>query len=359
MKNALLRVKTTIYPISFASVFWVLLLIPLFTSNLSVETVSERFNGRKQLIQIFNTFRLRMGDSVFPRVIIGEKQWIYLVAGETIQDYQKTSTWKTKELESLQKNLDKITADFQERGAVFLIVIAPNKSTIYPQYMPQEIKIIGDSSNLDVFLDYMKKHGKTKILDLRPALQEASQEEPVFFKTDSHWNYMGSYIAYRELIKSLSARYPQLQPVPLSSFSKQNIGEVVRDMPGTLGFLGVQENTIIISPASDAPIHTLDMPTVYSRRFRFSFNDSQQQSLKALIYHDSFFLPVVPLLETNFSQTISIQLDPRIQQLTPNIYWGLGWVDQQHPDILIYEVVERSLTRMGRLIDTWRETQSK
>ena len=60
----------------------------------------------------------------------------------------------------------------------------------------------------------MKAYPDVKVLDLRPLLLEAKQRERVYFKTDSHWNYLGAEVGYNALIAALKNILPSVPGVP-------------------------------------------------------------------------------------------------------------------------------------------------
>ena len=50
------------------------------------------------------------------------------------------------------------------------------------------------------------------IVDLRPALKAARQDQDVYYKTNTHWNGYGAFIAYTTIINALGSSYPELKP---------------------------------------------------------------------------------------------------------------------------------------------------
>ena len=59
-------------------------------------------------------------------------------------------------------------------------------------------------------------HSDVKVLDLRPALIQGKAREQVYFKTDSHWNYLGATIGYDALIDAVKAQVPSVPAVAAS-----------------------------------------------------------------------------------------------------------------------------------------------
>ncbi len=325
-----------IYPFIFALVFWGISITPLFKPDVSIGSFENNFLGHNALIEAFNTLRMRLGDRVFPNVIVGKDGWLFYTADRSIDDYQGTNVFSNGELIDYQKRFDALYEKLQQKSIMLVVIIAPDKNTIYPEYMPDQITKTGDQSRLDEFVEYMRKYGKTPVIDLRPDLLEASKTKQVYYKTDTHWNALGEYIAYAEIMSTLSQRYPELISHPLSEYEAVHAGLITHDIPQILGTPMIREDYWNLQPKFDTGTNTMEIPLSDRTNVRFSWNQNQNLP-SALIYHDSFFLGVVPLLEPHFKQTTSI---PRTN--LPGI-WDINWIDQVHPDVVIFESVERFL----------------
>ena len=150
----------------FIVVFFLLLSLPgLFSNNL--KNLEESFWGDKTLITLFSRLRYYLGDKVFDEVIIGEDEWLVFASTSSINDYQ--TPWKVPEedLEQIYQQLTQFEVALEARDINFLTVIAPNKNTIYPEYVPDEIPVLGETSRLDQVLAYLDTRGGVQIMDLR------------------------------------------------------------------------------------------------------------------------------------------------------------------------------------------------
>ena len=327
-----------IYPTLFAILFWIISIVPVLNPNLTLNNIGTSFLGHSQLVETFNTFRLEIGDRVFPDVLVGKDGWLFYTADYSIADYQRLYPFTNRELAYYQKSFDDLYHDLKQNGMTLIVVIAPNKEDIYPQYMPDEIKVVGESTRLDQFISYMHKYGKTPVIDLRPDLIEASKTEDVFYKTDTHWNPNGAYIAYTKILSVLSQYYPDIKPYPLSDYQVVSTGLSNRDMPLIMGVPGIKEEGQILEPNFFDGIYTKVISPSSANSLIERFLSNQDQNLpSALIYRDSFFSDVLPLLESHFSRTISIWHEP-----TPGM-WDIDWIYQIHPDVVIIEYVEREM----------------
>jgi hypothetical protein len=185
-----------------------------------------------------------------------------------------------------------------------VVVIAPDKSTIYPEYMPDQIKVIGSKSRLDQFVDYMHEYGQTPVIDLRPDLLEASKTEQVYYKTDTHWNLLGAHIAYAKIMSTLSQRYPELVSHPLSEYDVVQGGLVTFGIPMMMGMPNLKEDYWTLQPIFATGTNFREIPLSDGNIVRLSWNQNQNLPC-ALIFYDSFLTTVIPFLEPQFFAPVS------------------------------------------------------
>jgi len=85
---------------------------------------------------------------------------------------------------------------WREHGADYLFVIAPNKSTIYPEKLPAFLQTHRRAGKLDQLLEYFTAHNVTvPFIDLRTPLQAAKGQDLVYWPTDSHWSAEGLVVS--------------------------------------------------------------------------------------------------------------------------------------------------------------------
>lgn len=323
-----------IYPVIFSIVFWGISIIPILKTDVSLSTIENSFYGRYMLIQDFNNLRLHLGDRVFPNVLVGKQGWLFYTANGEMNEYQGTNPYTFRELFDLRVKFDALDAQLRQKGAYLVLVFGPDKNSIYPQYLPDEITRIGNQSRLNQFVYYMNKYGKTPVIDLRPDLIVASKTEQVYYKTDTHWNPSAQYITYAKILSVLSQKYPELVPHPLSDFEKVDKGLTTFGLPYIMGTPNIQEDGWMLQPTFNTGVNFDEITLENGTIVRTATNQNKDLP-SILIYHDSFLVGVLPFLEPHFSQTTSLPSSPY-----PDV-WSFKWVDQVHPNIVIFESVER------------------
>jgi len=315
----------------------------LFTMVKSLQSgcakFDESFLGKARLISTFNHLRYSMGDEVFPQVQVGKDGWLEFSSAGNLDDYQNASI-DPERLERIRQKLDTLNAKLAARGITLLVVVAPNKETIYPDIVSEKLEKINEKSRLDVFLDLIRQTNSPPVIDLRPALRLASQNHQLYFKTDSHWNSLGSYFAYYEIMKALSQEYPMLQPYELDQFRWEESDPIVMDLPKLIGADFIKEPWNQLRPKFNSASYRQQFSNPSTVWFSWAYN-GQEKTL--LMYHDSFGNRLQSLLQHHFKAAMYI---PNANPEPPKS----SWVDLINPDIVIIEVVERNLIFLDGLL---------
>jgi hypothetical protein len=326
------------YQLLFTLAFFAILLLPLRNLTFSPADLESNFYGRARLIQLFNGARLAIGDKVFPKALVGDGGWIFYTAEKSLDDYQNAIPFSERELAQIQESLEAVTASYAAQGIRLLVVIAPNKSSIYGDYVPAEIPMIGVESRLDQLIAYLEAHSQTRILDLRPALMAARQTEQVYYKTDTHWNEAGAYVAYAEILRKLG-----LTPYPLSDFESKSSGPKVLDLVRTIGAAAPREEKTELLPNFDDGVRYRSLALDGGREVTMAYQPDSDLPT-AVVFHDSFFFTMIPKLSPHFSRVTFVP------HFSGGGIWDLSWVAQEQPDFVIVEFAERYIGEIPRLV---------
>ena len=161
-----------------------------------------RFFGRPALITANSAVEAAVfADSASQDVVLGKDGWLFYA--DTLDDFQGTDPMTARELFCAARNLSLMQETFAQEGTRFLFVCAPNKNTIYPDYMPRQYRRSGADPDLDRLEEALASQG-VLYCDLRDAL--TARGALTYYKTDSHWNGYGSYLAAREILSALGKK---------------------------------------------------------------------------------------------------------------------------------------------------------
>lgn len=167
-----------------------------FLSDVS-SYVSDHFYLRQDMITLHNRILAEVfGVSSVDDVILGSGGWLYYTP--TLDNYTGAKGMTGRELYSAAINLGLIQEYCNSVGMRFLFTVAPNKSSIYAENMPDygAVANIHDAQRLFGLLD----DTGVCYTDLFKAFSE--QAETLYFAHDSHWNTKGAALAADRLLAS-------------------------------------------------------------------------------------------------------------------------------------------------------------
>src|SRR5215212_6670217 len=240
------------YSVVFVLVFFGLLLLPLRTLAFDPHAIEESFYLRPRLISLISDIRLSLGDRVFPKVLVGDHGWLVFTGEGDLDVYQQATLFTPDELARFQQDLDALSANYAERGITLLVIVPPSKNSIYPERVPPAVSILGTESRFNQLVIYLQEHGRTQLIDLRPALKQAKSEHQIYYATDTHWNDYGVYIAYSALMTELQKKYPNLALHPVSDFKIVEQEPELLDLSRNIGITLLRESKIQFLPQFDS-----------------------------------------------------------------------------------------------------------
>ncbi|MBM3579410.1 MAG: hypothetical protein FJX34_01395 [Alphaproteobacteria bacterium] len=167
----------------------------------------DNYGTRKSLIFLNALLMDRVfNESPDSRAVFGREGWLYFDNRDSLLDVQGKAPLGdelvARGVKSFYQNWQKARA----QNIHYLLIIVPDKTTIYPEFLPDYIKS-GTTHRIDKFLAALKKsHPDFPVLDLRPTLISAKKHEIIYHQTDTHWNRRGAHYAYVEIMKRLGER---------------------------------------------------------------------------------------------------------------------------------------------------------
>ena len=173
----------------------------VFNPDVLAETaayVDGRFSFRLEGITAWAKLNAALfRTSTAENVLLGRGGWLFYAP--TIHDYTGDAPMTARELYCAARTLYLLQEYAENRGGDFLFTAAPNKNTLYPEYMPERTRL-GGASNMDALYALLGEMG-VSYLDLRGVFGQ--ETEPLYFKTDSHWNARGAALAADALLAAL------------------------------------------------------------------------------------------------------------------------------------------------------------
>jgi hypothetical protein len=221
------------------------------------------------------------------------------------------------------------------RNIPFVFTIAPDKHAIYAEEMPGSLAKVSDVSRADQLFTALQDTGLA--VDVRPSLFDAKTRERIYHKTDTHWNDRGALVAYQRIIGAVRARVPRT-PAAWTRDDFQAAEQIApgMDLAGMMGLKRVlTEANLMLVPRHPRRARVVEPagaePTAEEGRLVTEIDDPSLP--RAVIFRDSFVSRLVPFLSEHFSRAVYLWQND----------FDADVVAQEHPDIVIQEIVGRHL----------------
>ena len=282
---------------------------------------------RNQLITLNNGIDYFVFGEGNDRVAAGKDGWLFYcdsADGNPIACYQGGNLLMDVHLRQIAENCVRQRDYLAERGIEFVIFVAPNKERMYPEYMPDRYGAPAEEYKALQVVNYLRENTDLRVVYPYEELMaaKAALPEEIYYKTDTHWNYIGGYIGARALLRELGIGMP-----PPEELTVTPAGEKEGDLSHSLGlekFLKSAEYTV---EGYDA--HGAESLGEFDDVYAYRAEGADPRKFYAI--RDSFFVSMVPYIHSQFSESHS------------KYYLSYLYKDfaEQKPDIFVYECVER------------------
>lgn len=279
--------------------------------------LNDHFNFRTRMIQ-WNTqiWESMCGISSVEQVIMGKDGWLYF--DKTLDDYQNIDSLDSVDIKRIAKIIELIEEYTIQRGCEFTFTIAPNKNSLYPEYMPRNYISLDAQSNAQQLHSYLNKVNYLNLFEIF-----GQEEEDLYFKKDTHWNNKGAYLAYLAMLDSWS--------IEDTGFVVEDI-QVRDDYEGDLAAMLYPDHP----PLDEEVYYEFDREFVYTSRFR-SMEDllistrCEEAEGSVYVFRDSFGNALLEYFGRGFQEvTFSRALPYNIEKAITS-------------DNVLIEIVERNL----------------
>lgn len=259
----------------------------------------DNFGFRDDLIRLnFRVKRSLLKEREFNEVLFGKNGWLFYLGEREMDDSRGITHYDTETLAAWAASLESKRQWLAARDIRYLFVIAPNKASIYRENLPPYFRNLHDRTGLDEFVEYIRTHSGVDVVDLRPPLLMSKSVERSYNKTDTHWNDFGAFVAYQEIMKTLSRWFPATHSDALADYvieRKMSPGGDLAIMVGGAEFISGEK--IYLVPKKARKALEIEANT------REKFIDMRQDETilpRALVFRDSFFDALIPFISEQF-----------------------------------------------------------
>ena len=137
-------------------------------------------------------------------VIVGRDAWLFFSGDRTLEDLTGNDPLTPAELDQWATVIEGRRAWLRSRGIAHLFVVVPNKSTIYPEQLPADLRARVRPGKLDQLFARLQARGSgAGVLDLRQPLLNLKERERAYWITDSHWSAHGLVAGTEAILRRL------------------------------------------------------------------------------------------------------------------------------------------------------------
>jgi hypothetical protein len=304
---------------------------------------NDRVLGRIELVSYlallqYKMFNVSQNSSSLP----GKHGWMYFLGQGGLETLRKAPLFSNEELTAWTEMLEERRKWLADRQIKFLLVFAPAKTSIYPEFLPAQFNTVAQQSRLDQLIAHLKQHSQIETLDLRQPLIESKKLGEVYFKTDGHWNRLGSFVGYKNMAIKLHEWFPTIQPLELADLTPTPNCTHEGDQAKLMGL-----NHFIV-----------DRYTEYLPKNGFSWRTSNKPFVGDLKTPQDFLkpfasevanskLPKAYFLRDSFMSLPQVFLSEHFRRAyfdwQPTYDFPAAIVESEQPDVLVQEMVENHL----------------
>lgn len=274
------------------------------------------------------------GDSV----IVGKDGWLFYKGAQAngedpVGDYEGTNLFTDEELRQIADNMTKARDELKARGSTFYIFLCPNKERMYSEYMPDYYPRYNLGGRLQQVYDYLKANTDLNVVNAYDDLIAFKNEHPtqqLYYKYDTHWNTIGAYVGTKTLTNTLGFGQDSLDDIQIA-----DQGEFTFDLARLMHLTNVLNKDHFYLLSKYTP-HVLNMEvSSLGQQIRYT-TDGQAPGGKLYIIGDSF------------STTSAAYYACHYKEAYLNFYYDytLASLEEEQPDTVVYETVERYIGNM-------------
>lgn len=287
----------------------------------AVDSFTSNLTGKKEGAKAASEVTKKTSGNTYiesTQVLLGKEDWLFYKStedGDPISDYQGINHYDEATMQAYADKLTNERNQFTNYGIDFYILSIPNKSSVYPEYMPDTIERKDTTSRTDLLMKYLEENTDLNVVDAKPALVKAKKKKPVYYKSDTHFNQIGAFVTVQALKDKIDGKTDSLKDV---KFDK-----VMNNYSGDLACLCDMQDTF-----NNDTQYQLDAATV---------NNKIKSNKRILVIGDSFSEVMQSIMSQYFAEVKTVNI------------WSfeLSLLDEYKPDIVVWEHAERYTDRFN------------
>jgi alginate O-acetyltransferase complex protein AlgJ len=218
----------------------------------------------------------------------------------------------------------------EQLGVLWSCLVAPDKESVYPEHLPAEVEPV-ERRPVHEFLEIAEEAGAPVAYALE-WLEQAKAGPELYAKTDTHWNYRGSYVAYRAICDLLSR-----QGLDLEVVEEERLHWRDEELEGDLGgkvlgepALGAMANVEVADPQARLTFDSGVINHGWVVRF-----EKPAEGRTCVLFGESFAYFLLPYFKETFERLVFVHTSMFIPEI----------VERERADVVLSLPLERFLIR--------------
>ena len=306
---------------------------------------NDHFGFRYQLVNLGSRINIKW-FGISQHAMIGKNQWLYLKLDPDPPLF--TQSLSNPDLAKWKNYLEHRKLWLAAMGIKYLFVVPPEKDSIYPEFLPSTCRLPPKELPVDQLVRYLREtHSSVDILSLREPLLAAKprEQEPLYYKQDTHWNTLGGFYGYEAIIHHLAREFPSLKAKARADYrltiERDRNKRDIAILAGAMDFPALSGP--VLQPLFPESVQRVELqvpgfasPPPMTPPFMTQARNPGNQP-RAVMMRDSFTIALAPYLSESFSSI--------------TYFWSTGskenekamadYVLKEKPDIFIEERVQR------------------
>lgn len=266
-----------------------------------------------------------LGVSSQEKVITGTDGWMFYQ--DSLADFQGTMPMTDRQLFDTAHCIAMVQEYAHHNGADFVFAVAPNKNSLYGEYMPYYYQPPHkEKSNLERLEAYLQAE-HVNYADLYGCFQNSSRM--LYHKTDSHWNNLGAALAADRILSGIGKAHASYTDRPYS---------VRKDFQGDLAHMLYPAMPVFEEEIYYEPAPQFSFCGNVKSNFEPKISTRSDGDGSLVMYRDSFGNALLPFMAEAFESAWFSRALP----------YYLSDLSEHRADALVIERAERFLPEMAQ-----------
>jgi len=143
----------------------------------------------------------------------GKDNWLFLGNSydKSVAKLKLAIQPSSDELQLTKSHFSEVAEASAKYGARTVLILGPNKESVYPEYLPDAIEP-SETKYSSYFLDQLNDIQNFTVHNPTTDLRTLKKSEGfLFWKTDTHWNSKGAFLAFCGFLEKFSIPLPEVE----------------------------------------------------------------------------------------------------------------------------------------------------